>query len=190
MNNNVYRELQIPNLFIPYYKDMVFNSSVEMRLLLSQINADFINWLTTLNIGVRNCRFFSAEPSDKYVLHKDIDWNNEKNKTFNDCVKLNIIYNASNSKMIWYEERPGLVPNIIRNAVGEELRTYNKENCSVVFESLVIGPSCLVNGMVIHTMINGNTTRHCYSLPLIDLTTSNRLTWDDAVNRLSKYINQ
>lgn len=190
MNNTLYQELQIPDLFVPCYKDKIFDRSVEMHLPLININKEFKYWLASLNIGLNSCRFFSAEPGHKYTLHKDISYSTETAGMITNCVKLNLIYNASNSKMIWYEEISNVAPTIVRNKVGDELRIYKKEQCSVIFESKVVGPACLINGLVIHTMINGNTTRHCYSLPLIDLTTNNRLTWDDAVNRLSRYIKQ
>lgn len=190
MNDNLYQELQIPNLFVPCYNNKIFGKSIEIALPVSLINKEFKNWLASLNISLRDCRFFSAEPGHKYTLHKDISWRAEKFYKITDCVKINLIYNASNSKMIWYKENSDAVPIVINNKVGEELRIYKEEQCSVIFESRVVGPACLVNGMAIHTMVNGNTTRHCYSLPLIDLTTKNRLTWDSAVNRLSKYIKQ
>ena len=190
MNNTLYRELQIPNLFVPYYNNKIFNKSIEINLPVSLINKEFKNWLASFNIDLIDCRFFSARPGHKYTLHKDISWAAEKFYKITECVKINLIYNASNSKMIWYEENSEVVPIIVKNKAGEKLRIYKEEHCSVIFESEVVGPACLVNGMAIHTMVNGNTTRHCYSLPLIDLTTRNRLTWDDTVSRLSDYIKQ
>jgi hypothetical protein len=166
---------------------MLFDRSVEMHLPLSHINKDFKDWLAFLNIGLNSCRFFSAKPYHKYTLHKDVNYLNEH--IIKDCVKINLIYNAENSRMIWYEELCNTLPTIIVNKVGEKLRIYKEENCSQVYETIADGPACLINGMHIHTLINGNSTRHCYSMPLINLTTKKRLTWDEASIMLAEYIN-
>lgn len=186
MHNIFYRSLKIPDLFVPCYKDVIFEQSVERHLPLAHINDDFKDWLRSLNIGLSNCRFFSALPYHKYTLHKDVSYSNEQ--TIKNCVKINIIYNAENSRMKWYKENPNVLPTIIDNKVGEKLRIYKEEDCSQVYETEADGPSCLINGIHIHTLINGGLTRHCYSMPLVNFTTRIRLTWEEAEELLADYI--
>lgn len=90
--------------------------------------------------------------------------------------------------MIWYALKPDKSTYFIHNKVGEKIQIYNKDDCNIVFESAANGPACLINGMIIHTLHNGNSTRHCYSMPLTDLTTKKRLSWAKATERLSGYI--
>jgi len=157
-------------------------------LPINDINIEFKEWLASLTIGLDSCRFFGAEPGDKYGLHKDISYASELSNRVTDCVKINLIYNSNNSKMMWYELKPDRSSRVIHNKVGEKLKIYNEEDCDVVFEENTNGPAHLINGMIIHTLLNGNSTRHCYSMPLVNLTTKIRLTWDEANKMLSPYV--
>ena len=188
MKTTYYKNLNIPNLFNPCYQDIIINKSIEKKLPNSDINIEFIEWLESLNIGVHNCRFFGALPYFKNPLHKDISYDSELSNRFTDCVKLNLIYNSVNSNMIWYELNPDKTSEIVINKVGERLKIYKENDCHVLFETIADGPACLFNGAVIHTMNNGNSTRHCYSMPLINLTTRIRLTWDEANKMLGSYM--
>jgi hypothetical protein len=189
MSNIYYQELNIPNLFLPCYQDIKINKSFEKILPINDINIEFKEWLAFLNIGLTDCRFFSALPYHKYTLHKDVSYIGELSKQIVDCVKINLIYNSNNSKMRWYSLKPDITPSITRNKVGETIKIYNEEDCNFIFEANTNGPVCLVNGMIIHTLFNGNSTRHCYSMPLINLTTKKRLTWHEANIMLAEYIN-
>ena len=188
MQNIYCKKLQIPNIFVQCYQDIKIDKSLEKILPINDINIEFKEWLASLNIGLDSCRFFSAEPGDKYVLHKDISYASELSNRVTDCVKINLIYNSNNSKMKWYELKPDRSSSVVYNKVGEKLKIYNEEDCDVVFEEDTNGPACLINGMIIHTLLNGNSTRHCYSMPLVNLTTKIRLTWDEANIMLSPYI--
>jgi hypothetical protein len=188
MQNIYCKKLQIPNIFVQCYQDIKIDKSLEKILPINDINIEFKEWLASLNIGLDSCRFFSAEPGAKYPLHKDISYASELSNRVTDCVKINLIYNSNNSKMKWYSPQPSKSPNIIRNAVGELLKIYNETDCDVVFEADTDGPAHLINGMIIHTLLNGNSTRHCYSMPLVNLTTKIRLTWDEANKMLSPYV--
>jgi hypothetical protein len=66
------------------------------------LDKDFINWLTDLDLFVYDCRVFNAAPLVRYSPHKDITYKSEIEKKHTDCVKINIIFNSVNSKMIWY----------------------------------------------------------------------------------------
>lgn len=189
MQNIYCKKLQIPNIFVQCYQDIKIDKSLEKILPTNDINIEFKEWLASLNIGLDNCsRFFSAFPYHKYTLHKDIGYASELAKRVTDCVKINLIYNSNNSKMKWYSLKPDRFPRVIQNKVGEDLNTYNEEDCDVLFEAETNGSAYLINGMVIHTLINGNSTRHCYSMPLVNLTTRVRLTWDEANAILGPYI--
>lgn len=188
MQNIYCKKLQIPNIFVQCYQDIKIGKSLEKILPINDINIEFKQWLASLNIGLDSCRFFSAEPGNKYVLHKDISYNSELSNRVTDCVKINLIYNSDNSKMKWYELKPDRSSSVVYNKVGQKLKIYNEEDCDVVFEEDTNGPAHLINGMIIHTLLNGNSTRHCYSMPLVNLTTKIRLTWDEANKMLSPHI--
>jgi hypothetical protein len=189
MSNIYYQELNIPNIFVQCYQDIKINKSFEKILPIDDINIEFKEWLASLNIGVDNCRFFSALPYHKYTLHKDVSYVSELSNRITDCVKINLIYNSTNSKMCWYSLKPDRSPSFIYNKVGERIKIYNEEDCNFIFEASANGPACLVNGMIIHTLLNGNSKRDCYSMPLINLTTKKRLTWQEANIMLAEYIN-
>jgi hypothetical protein len=188
MQNIYCKKLQIPNIFVQCYQDIKIDKSLEKILPTNDINIEFKEWLASLNIGLDSCRFFSALPYHQNALHKDISYASELSNRVTDCVKINLIYNSNNSKMKWYELKPDRSSRVIYNKVGEKLKTYYEEDCDVVFEADTNGPAHLINGMIIHSLLNGDSIRHCYSMPLVNLTTNIRLTWDEANKMLSSYM--
>lgn len=86
MQNIYYKELQIPNLFVPCYQDIKIDKSFEKILPTNDINIEFKEWLASLHIGLDSCRFFSALPYYTYTLHKDIGYASKLANRVTDCV--------------------------------------------------------------------------------------------------------
>jgi hypothetical protein len=151
-------------------------------------NQTFLEWIDNLNLYLADCRVFNALPFVWYDPHKDISIESEALKRHVDCIKINIIFNANGSKMIWYKLKQGAVPFFIKNRVGEMIKVYPYKIIDPVYEANTDDPAILINGMEIHTLQNGDTHRMCFSMPLYNKMTKKRISWDEANEILKDYL--
>lgn len=152
------------------------------------LDKEFLDWLTYLGVFVQDCRVFNAAPLVRYRPHKDISYISEIQKKHTDCVKINIIFNSVNSKMIWYRLKENESPLISKNTVGEKLYVYPDNIIDQIYEAETDGPAILINGMEIHTLHNGNSHRLCLSMPLFNVNSGKRITWNEAEEIFKDYL--
>lgn len=172
---NFHRNINIPDIFVPFEKN--YNSFKEIPIYKTSINKNFIDWLYSFNLTFRVGRFFNSCPNQDYGLH--IDGN-----SFQDCVKLNLVYDSSDTVMSWYKTKEGYSGKLLENSVGEPVIYYEEDKCEMLY-SVPVNTNCIMTGHVIHTLRNGPNNgqfRKCYSLFLDNLKTKTRLKWDEALD--------
>jgi hypothetical protein len=184
INFNVY------SIFTPWHTTNESKRFEETAIEKDIINSKFIKWLDSLDLYILNdSRMFHAGPGARYDLHKDIGREQENDPDYHDCVKLNIIYDAIDSKMIWFElkDKDSVITDNY-NYLGEGCNSYIEEGCDIVFETSVLGPIALINGSEIHTLDNPSGHRWCYSFVLYDKSTNKRLKWQDIPKKFGELI--
>jgi hypothetical protein len=152
------------------------------------LNVEFIDWLKQFDLFVNDCRVFNAPPLVRYDPHKDISFIPDLLKLHSDCVKINVVYNSVNSKMIWYKLKKNMSPKVVTNRVGDKINVYPIDILDQIYEAETDSSSMLINGMEIHTLHNGTTHRLCFSMPLFNLSNRKRISWDKAVNIFKDYL--
>jgi len=171
---NFHRNVNIPDIFVPFEKQYDYYSEIPFHK--SSVNRDFIEWLYSLDLTFQQGRFFNSCPNQFYSLHID-------GISLQDCVKLNLVYDSSDTIMSWYKTKEGYSGNIRKNYIGEPVIYYEEDKCEKLY-SVLVNSNCIMTGDVIHTLRNGNNNgqfRKCYSLFLENLKTKTRLKWEEAL---------
>lgn len=191
MNNYYYKvNFDAHSVFTPWHTTNESIRFEEKAIIKKNVNPKFLDWLDSLGLYISDdSRLFHAGPSIKYDLHKDVGTEHENNPDFQDCVKLNIIYDAVDSKMMWYKLKDNntiITDNY--NYLGEGCNAYTEDGCDMVFETPVLGPVDLINGSEIHTLYNPTGHRWCYSFVLYNKSTNKRLNWKDIPKKFGDLI--
>lgn len=180
-----HKNLKIPNLFVPYELD--YDSFVELPLQRSKINSEFLVWLEDLNLNFDSAsRFFNSIPFQEYSLHTDYS----ADIPLENCIKLNLIYDSSNTMMSWWNCKEGYRGELRNNFQNEIIRYYDKTRCDLVHLAIT-DQHCLINGGVIHSMVNSQNhgrKRKCYSFALVDKNSGERITWEQGIQIFNHYI--
>ena len=179
--NNYHFNLNLPVPFIPY--EVAPSPFKEVPMDINLVNKEFVEWLESIGLTFYMGRFFKSPPFVNYALHID-------GKAAKDCVKINLVFDSSDTIMNWYEPLPGYNGTIKPNPLGESVVYYEKERCKIL-HSAQVNSHCVINGNVVHDLKNGlnhGQTRKCYSIFLIDAKTSDRLKWDNAMKIFKPYM--
>ena len=146
-----------------------------------EINPELVSWFEKFNIQFYWFEAFYTPPyGGKIPIHTDTS-------TVCDVVKVNWTYGAPNSKLIWWEPKHEKHIDTFQTEFGAQYLTAEEKHCRHVYEVEINKPS-LVNIGQFHSTWNPSTEgRWTLSLPLIDKTTSNRISWKDAVERFKGY---
>ena len=162
---------------------------IEKHSDISKITQEFTDWLYTLDIILYRCIYFSSPPYRRYKLHVDGYFKELQGEIAWSCVKINMIFNSTDTKMNWYKSLPGHEGGIVeKNTTGKEVRYWNQEQCEVL-HTADVNQHCLFDGSKIHDLINGpnnGQNRSAYTLWLKDKTHKN-LPWEEAAARLRPY---
>jgi hypothetical protein len=188
MNSN---PLYHANIDVPVYFDdfePLSDRFEERRSDLEKINKDFIEWLSTMNLSIARCMFFTSPPGKVYNIHLDGDpWENIDVAH----AKINIIFNSLDSYMSWYRARPGFENGVTyNNTRGIPNRYWMKKDCEELYK-VPVNSHCIINGGVMHDLTNSfhnQGNRRCYSLIIKDLKSNKWLKWNELVERISPYI--
>ena len=179
--NTCHFNIKLPIPFIPYSK--VFDTFKEIPLKKILVNREFIHWLALAGLTFNQGRFFNSPPNIIYDLHVD-------GKQETDCVKLNLVFDSTDTKMNWYEPFLGYAGTLQNNTVGEPILYFDKNKCNVL-HTAPVNTHCIINGNIVHDLVNGpnnGQSRKCYSLILINFKTHRRLKWEEAVEILNPYL--
>ena len=178
---NCHLNVKLPIPFIPYSKG--FDEFKELPLKKNLVNKEFIHWLASIGLTFNQGRLFNSLPNMIYDLH--VDGNRE-----NDCIKLNLVFDSTDTVMNWYEPFPGYSGTQYNNTVGEPILYFDKNKCNVL-HTAPTNTHCILDGNIVHDLANGpnnGQSRKCYSLILINCKTNKRLTWEEAVEIFGPYL--
>lgn len=146
-----------------------------------QINKEFNNWLASYDLEVSWGLFLNSAPMGFYTPHL------EEKELGGNCVKLNMIYNSSDTKMKWYDLLPGEKGEAKPNMYGSSVFRADPAKCEIVHEAEV-NEHCILDAGTIHGLNNGpnnGNDRQCYSLVLKRISQNKLASWDDVVEILS-----
>jgi hypothetical protein len=168
-------QIKIPVEFKPPRYDNL-STWITNKFSCDDVNPELVSWLNDRGVSFKDGLFFNVPPGMKHNLHIDMKYGSH----YTDCVKINFIYNSNNAVMKWYKLNEGKGPTLHKNSRGDTIIGFKPEDCHEVFELSGDYESIIFNGQEIHTMINGDTMRQCYSLFLLKSNTDVRVTWDEA----------
>jgi hypothetical protein len=147
----------------------------------SELNPALVEWLDTYNVGYYFVEAFYTPPNGgKIHIHTDT-------ATVCNVVKINWTYGAPGGRIVWWQ--PEHEDKIESKQTGFDATylTTEEQYCKKLFEADTNKPS-LVNVGLFHSTWNpSNEGRWTLSLPLINKTTGERISWDDA-NKLFRDI--
>lgn len=186
-----HRKIKLPVEFIPVDFGMGPNDPhMESKFKEGQVNKEFRDWLSSMGIRTQGGRYFHNPPFNKYNLHVDINLISLDDPEPTPSIPyLNLVYGGQGSHMKWYEILPGKVRDTYINKVGCIVPKYNENECKEIYMAECIqaedGFANLINGGIIHTMINGPNPRRCYSVILCK--GLKRLNWEEIYPILEPY---
>jgi hypothetical protein len=153
-----------------------------IRLKEEEINPKLVKWFEQFNIEIHWYEAFYTPPNGgKLPIHTDSDDDGEH-------IKINWTYGAPGSKLIWWEPKSKDYIQIVKTAFGVQYCTIDEAHSTKVYEAEINKPS-LVNASQFHSTFNPTTEgRWTCSMPLSDLKTGIKVTWDDAMKRFEGII--
>ena len=177
-------KLKLPVEFIPQKFENI-STFREIPLDLNLIDQKFKDFLASLNLYIQYGRYFYCPPNFTYFYHRDVV--EEQSNSIKDNVKLNFVRGGIGSEMIWYNLKPGKKTIFTKNALGQPISQYNKEDLIEIHRANVGWPS-LIDGYTIHNLKNTIEPRQCWTITLNSLETNQRLTWDNAIEIFQDYL--
>jgi hypothetical protein len=176
--NNYCRKLDAPfsikNVdFISYKKDL----RNQVRCSNEIIEQDFHKWLAkTASAKVYWTEVFYLSPNFDHSIH--CDGNELDNK-----VKINFVVGGNGSTMVWYQ--PVSQDKIIKriSPANTLYLIINPNDTIKVYEESLTG-LYIVNVGMFHNVYNKQEDRYCISMAIADLTTDQRLTYAELIERI------
>jgi len=147
-----------------------------------QVDPVIVSYLkTNFNIDVTHGEVFYTPPKGQLPIHIDVYGD--------EITKMNWIYGATDSEMIWYKVKdPNKPLNKQLTPIGTPYVLYNLEDCDKIFSDRIQKPS-IINAAIPHGVINPTDIgRWCVSYVLLDGVIMEKLKWNDAVSRFKNII--
>lgn len=141
----------------------------------NDIDGRIMEFLHPLGLDVIHVEIFYTCPGRFTSIHVD-------GPEIDDHCKINWVYGAPGSRMIWYEDAPGSPgPRKMTTRIGSSYLAYDTNHCVPVHHAEVGRPS-LVNAGIPHNVHNTtDDQRWCVSLVLGYAGTERKFVkWDDA----------
>jgi hypothetical protein len=184
-DNCYHRYLNIPfdpniDLFNRIEYDQSRYTHVEIKK--EEINPKLLSWFSQYNIEITWYEAFYTPPNGgKLPIHTDGDEDI-------DYIKINWTYGAPGSTLCWWEPRSKEYINTVETVFGTRYYTADEQNCNKLYEVEINKPS-LVNAGKFHSTYNPTQEgRWTFTMPLLDSSSKNRLTWNDAIQRFKGLI--
>jgi hypothetical protein len=185
MNSGLHRYLQLPVKFNPISFTVNETKSVDKKhFSAAQLDSDFTSWLQEHKLSVLYGTYFYNQPNIKYGLHIDRPDTTVKH------AHLNFVFNGKPSWWVWYKLKSSANTSAHSSGMCLPNTSFKEEDCEEIYRAACTdaneGQASIINGSVIHSLINGGQTRHCY---LLYLGWNNQpVFWNDLVERLQSYI--
>lgn len=175
-------KVKLPVEFVPFIKPDTSKIGNYYHIFIKkdEIDPKFNSWLASYGLEVAWGLFLNSAPYGSYTPHL------EESELGGNCVKLNIIFNSSDTKMKWYDLLPGEKGESNPNMYGTNVFRANPAKCEIVHEANV-NENCLLDAGTIHDLKNGfnqGKDRQCYSLILKRISENKPISWNNAVDVL------
>ena len=126
-----------------------------VKLNLTQLNPEFIEYFKTLNIYISFVEVFYTKPNTTTDIHIDA--------SPSDITKINYIYGGLDSQMIWYVPNDETCGERKLTCVNSNYVAFTKDEVTQVYADALTMPSIVQVGTP-HNIINYSQARHCLSL--------------------------
>lgn len=177
--NRYYRFLNLPfefNLIVPEFKEQN-----HLRLTAEQIPREFIIFLRNHGCKIGFAEIFRKQPDYKHVLSLHLD-----GLEFDDHVKINYVVGGGNSKMCWWQTKPGIEPRRQVTVVGTDYLYAAEEDCDLLCSAKLDRPA-LVNAGQLHNVVDITEPRYAFSF-MIQKNNGDKLLWDEAIILFKDYL--
>lgn len=183
--NNFCNRLSLPvSPLIPSFniEDVnVYHSDIGLK----NVNPDFVDLLSTLNIKINYAPVFRTYPNTFTTIHSDGQF------VSSDFAKLNFIYNEEDSYMMWYRPIVNKTPsNVLSSDIKVPYIMYDKTEVVEIHRQPING-CALVQGGIPHNIHNFKKIRYCLTFTLYKKSsaTLEKITMEEAVHIFKQYLN-
>ena len=175
---------EVIQLFVPFEFDKPSKTGTNIIPTNPiSINNEFNDFLKRVGCYVGQLDIFYTSPGVVYDIH--IDRSDEDNR----FAKINYIIGGKDSFMNWFKLKEGRSCYWYTDLVGTKVRAVKKEDCDEIYRhSLLSNKLYLLDVGTLHSLTNPTEQRTCYSMFLFDVETKRRLSFDEATERLNKFL--
>lgn len=186
LNNRFCRHLSLPiTLDTTELKSIQFGYSDIENYNVFNIDVDksVVEFLKKeFSIDVTHAEVFYTPPFSNLPIHIDVDGS--------EIVKMNWVYGAENSKMVWYDLIDESQRKVMTTNIGTPYVLFDEENCVKIHSDSIDRPS-LINAAIPHGITNDtNEGRWAVSYVLLDYVSQEKVTWVDASNRFKNFLKE
>ena len=164
-----------------------YNNLDQMMIFkMPTVDKNLSKFLSGVGIYVTHGEIFYTPPHGKLPIHVDL------HEFSNNC-KLNFIFGAEGSKMIWWDKKTDINLRFVYTPIGTKYIMLDEDECIPIHSAEIKQPS-LVNVGILHSI--NNTTdegRWCMSYTLRHIKYRNQTTnlkdlqWDEACILFGEY---
>jgi hypothetical protein len=158
-----------------------YNNLDQMMIFkMSTVDKNLVKFLSAVDVYITHGEIFYTPPYGKLPIHVDL------HEFSNNC-KLNFIFGAAGSKMIWWDKKPNVDLSFFYTPIGTKYIMFEEDDCIPIHSARINQPS-LVNIGIPHSIDNTtNEGRWCMSYTLRKIKDNNDLQWDDACILFDEY---
>jgi hypothetical protein len=144
------------------------------------MNVEIVTWIHSLGLYIVTGEYFYTPPNTTLEPHSDSPF-------INDVVKLNWMRGGEGSVMEWFKLKDGATLKTNTTVIGTQYSFAPREDLIKV-HTATIGTPSLVNVGQIHAIQNKEHPRYVSCIVLGNLSTRNRLMWDEALDIFGPYV--
>ena len=179
--NRYHHRINIPVPFVfPSYPIPDERFHHHRRFDKKDMSTETVTWLHSLGLYIIAGEYFYTPPGRTLEPHSD-------SPSINDVVKLNWMKGGEGSVMEWFKLKDGATLRTNTTVIGTQYSFAPREDLIEV-HTATIGTPSLVNVGQIHAIQNEEHPRYVACIVLGNLSTRNRLVWDDALDIFGPYV--
>lgn len=179
--NRYHHRINIPVPFVfPKYEVPDLRLHLHRRFDKKDMNVEIVTWIHSLGLHIVTGEYFYTPPNTTLEPHSDSPF-------INDVVKLNWMRGGEGSVMEWFKLKDGATLKTNTTVIGTQYSFAPREDLIKV-HTATIGTPSLVNVGQIHAIQNKEHPRYVACIVLGNLSTRNRLVWDEALDIFGPYV--
>lgn len=161
-----------------------YNNLDQMMIFkMSTVDKNLLRFLDALDLYVSHSEIFYTPPKGKLPIHVDHD-------EFSNRCKLNWVFGAEGSRMIWWEKKPGVELKYHTTPIKTRYLMFDQADCIQLYSAEINQPS-LVNVGVPHSVDNmTDQGRWCMSYVIGKKKDHTNLQWDEAQTIFNDYFEE